>query len=72
MKMKVKMKVGDLVRRKQHSHHKTGLILKARYPKATYMWPDSRFYVHWFEINPSEERHEWFHYYLLETVSESR
>ena len=51
------MKTGDLVHRTRHSHHKIGVILRTSWPMDKKR-PD--FWVHWFDLDPSEERHGWF------------
>ena len=50
------MKVGSLVRRTRHSHHKIGVILKEYIQDHAIrsLW------VYWFDLDPSEERHGWF------------
>ena len=62
------MKVGDLVRRTRHSHHKIGIILKDYKP----IQKENSFYVHWFDLDPAEERHGWFNCGELKVINESR
>ena len=62
------MKVGSLVRRTRHSHHKLGVILRASNCRfRNDQRPD--FWVHWFDLDPSEERHGWCHTGELEVVA---
>ena len=49
------MKVGDLVRRTRHSHHKIGVVLHTSLPV-----PRTSYYIYWFDLDPDEERHGWF------------
>ena len=62
------MKKGDLVSRTRHSQHKHGIILKS----FTMQYGKRSFYVHWFDLDPSEERHGWFSKYELKVISETR
>ena len=62
------MKIGDLVHRTRHSHHKIGVILRLSFTSKKR--PD--FWVHWFDLDPSEERHGWFRRGELEVINESR
>jgi hypothetical protein len=49
------VKVGSLVRRTRHSHHKIGVVLQV-----AQLGGRQSLYVRWFELDPSEERHGWF------------
>ena len=63
------MKVGDLVGRTRHSHHKIGIILKECNRIQTI---EGSFYVHWFDLDPAEERHGWFSKGELRVINEAR
>jgi hypothetical protein len=60
------MKTGDLVHRTRHSHHKIGVVLRTSSTRLP------SFYIYWFDLDPSEERHGWFSRGELEVVDESR
>ena len=47
------MKIGDLVHRTRHSHHKVGVVLRTS--ERT-----NSFYIQWFDLDPDEERNGWF------------
>jgi hypothetical protein len=47
------MKVGSLVRRTRHSHHKLGVVLRTS--ERT-----NSFYIQWLDLDPDEERNGWF------------
>ncbi len=47
------MKIGDLVHRTRHSHHKVGVVLRTSPPHRS-------FWIHWFDLDPDEERNGWF------------
>ena len=63
------MQVGSLVRRTRHSHHKIGVVLRASWPMDK---KRPSFWIHWFNLDPSEERHGWFRRSELEVINESR
>ena len=60
------MKPGDLVSRTRHSQHKHGVILK----RFTMQHGKHSFYVHWFDLDPDEERHGWFSKGELRLINE--
>ena len=61
------MKVGDIVGRTRHSHHKIGIILKEYNSTQS----ENSFYVHWFDLDPAEERHGWFSKGELRVINEA-
>ena len=63
------MKVGSLVRRTRHSHHKIGVVLRAHWPMDK---KRPSFWIHWFDLDPDEERNGWFSRGELEAINESR
>ena len=52
------MMVGSLVRRTRHSHHKIGVVLKEASCDQNHAIRS--FWIYWFDLDPSEERHGWF------------
>jgi hypothetical protein len=60
------MKVGSLVRRTRHSHHKTGVVLRTSSTRLP------SFYVYWFDLDPDEERNGWFSRSELKVIDEKR
>ena len=48
------MKVGNLVRRTRHSHHKIGVVLKEASCDQNHAIRS--FWIYWFDLDPDEER----------------